>query len=46
MDILWSSPVQPRHIFFGGLVVNLIPIPFFLSVFSFAVEDNCEKIGP
>lgn len=34
MDILYSSPVQPKHIFFGGILVNLFPVPIFLAFFS------------
>lgn len=34
MEILLSSPVKPRHIFLGELVVNLIPLPIYLSILS------------
>lgn len=45
MDILYSSPVQPRHIFFGGLVVNLFPLPFLLSLFSVALMPPIMQYG-
>ncbi|MGQ9720603.1 MAG: hypothetical protein ACUVXA_04680 [Candidatus Jordarchaeum sp.] len=37
MDILFSSPVRPKDIFFGGILINLFPIPIFLSFFSIAM---------
>lgn len=45
MDILYSSPVQPRHIFFGGILVNLFPIPIFLSIFSIAIMPVIIEYG-
>jgi hypothetical protein len=34
MEILLSSPIKPRHIFLGELVLNLIPLPIYLSILS------------
>ncbi len=45
MDILYSSPVQPKQIFFGGLLINLIPIPIFLSFFSIALMPVIIEYG-
>ncbi len=45
MDILYSSPIKPKHIFFGGLLINLFPIPIILSFFSIALMPVIIEYG-
>ncbi|MEM2985084.1 MAG: hypothetical protein QXL24_07670, partial [Candidatus Jordarchaeaceae archaeon] len=45
MDILYSSPVKPKDIFFGGILVNLFPVPIFLSFFSIATLPVIIEYG-
>ncbi len=45
MDILYSSPVKPKDIFLGGILVNMFPVPIFLSFFSIATLPVIIEYG-